>query len=58
MKNFAEYGHPDGPRAWEFDLGIPEFFKRKENEALVLAIYVAAVGGLFYAFKQLAAKTL
>jgi hypothetical protein len=57
MKNFAEFGHPDGPRAFEFDLGLPEFFKQKENETLILAMYALLFGGLFLAFAQLA-KTL
>ena len=56
MKNFELFGHPDGPRAFEFDIGLPEFFKRKENEVVLIALYVGAVGALFAGFRQLAKK--
>lgn len=40
MKNYLEFGHPDGARSNSISFGIPAWMLEKENEMLVIFLYL------------------
>lgn len=48
MKNWIEFGHPDGPRSISVNVGIPAWMKNPENAASVMLVYLGVFGGVGY----------
>jgi len=52
MKNWVEYGHPDGPRTTTISFGIPAWMTKEENAGFVLLMYLGFFAAVGYFLKQ------
>lgn len=49
--NWVTHGHPDGPRSSSISFGIPEWMTKKENETVVIGLYLGVFAVVAFGLK-------